>query len=294
MSNYPPDEPVYPATPIYDEAIATTPVEPVGSGSAGSGAADQAKQTAGQAAGTVKQTAGDVKDQAAGVASTANDAGAQVASTTKDEAQRVVADTMGQARQLYGQATSELSSQASKQQGRLTETIRTFGQDLAKMGSGEKVDSGPASELIQNLAGRAHGVAEWLESRSPEEVLHEVRRFAARRPGVFIGIAAATGVVAARVTKALTANAASSAGSALTGGSGDSGYVGGAGSTYVVPEPAGAEYTTDGQYVGAGYVAESQYVAEGGYVAGGEYGTEVAPENEYGTGTEPGTTGGLR
>ena len=212
MSNYPPDEPVYPATPIYDEAVAVTPVPPLeqgGSDSKASQAADQAKQTAGQAKDTVKQTAGDVKDQAAGVASTAKDAGAQVASTTKDEAQRVVADTVTQAKQLYGQATTELSSQAGKQQDRLTQTIRTFGEDLTRLGNGERVDSGPAAELIQNLAGRAHTAAQWLESRSPEDVLYEVRQLAARRPGLFIGLAAVTGVVAARLTKALTANAAS-------------------------------------------------------------------------------------
>ena len=297
MSNYPPDEPVYPATPIYDEAVAVTPVPPLeqgGSDSKASQAADQAKQTAGQAKDTVKQTAGDVKDQAAGVASTAKDAGAQVASTTKDEAQRVVADTVTQAKQLYGQATTELSSQAGKQQDRLTQTIRTFGEDLTRLGNGERVDSGPAAELIQNLAGRAHTAAQWLESRSPEDVLYEVRQLAARRPGLFIGLAAVTGVVAARLTKALTANAASggsgsgSTGSSYTGYETDSTYVTGATTPYVVPEPVAAEYTTEGQYGGTGYIAETDYVP------GSEYGTADAPENEYGTGTEFGTRGGVR
>ena len=67
---------------------------------------------------------------------------------------------MSQARELVGQATTELSSKASKQQGRLSQGLRTFGQDLEKMGSGQQVDSGPASELVQNLAQRAHRVAD--------------------------------------------------------------------------------------------------------------------------------------
>lgn len=290
MTNYPPDEPVYPATPIYDEAIAVTPTtfdQQGGSDSKASQAADQAKQTAGQAKETVKQTAGDVKDQAAGVASTAKDAGAQVASTTKDEAQRVVADTVSQAKDLYGQATTELSSQAGKQQDRLTQTIRTFGQDLDRIGSGEKVDSGPAAELIQNLAGRAHTAAQWLESRSPEDVVYEVRQFAARRPGLFIGLAAVTGIVAARLTKALAAGSGGSgSGSSATGSGRESLYVGGATTPYVVPEPVSTDATTTARYGEAGYLPETDFVP------GSEYGTEIAPENEYGTGF--GTTGGVR
>ena len=284
MSNYPPDEPVYPATPIYEETVVTTTGSApgaTGSDSKSSQAADQAKQTAGQAKDTVKQTAADVKDEAAGVASTAKDAGSQVASTTVEQAQRVASETIGQAKDLFGQATTELSSQAWKQQQRLTGTIRTFGQDLSKMGSGQKVESGPAAELMQNLAGRAQSVADWFESRSPDEVLYDVRQFAARRPGLFIGLAAVAGVVASRVTKALVAEAKSdqglgSQGSAYTGL--DSTYVTEVQErTYVVPEPAYGEYGT-------------QDTTDAGY------GTGIVPENEFGTGREFGTgnLGGTR
>jgi hypothetical protein len=283
MSNYPPDEPVYPATPIYEETVVTTTGSTSGtsgSDSKASQAADQAKQTASQAKDTVKQTASDVKGEAANVAATAKDAGGDVASTTVEQAQRVAADTVGQAKELFGQATTELSSQASKQQDRLTQTIRTFGQDLSKMGSGQKVESGPAAELMQNLAGRAQSVADWFESRSPEEVLYDVRQFAARRPGLFIGLAAIAGVVASRVTKALVADAKpdvnGARGSLYTGA--DSTYVTEVQErTYVVPEPAYGEYV----------VPDATDV---------EYGTGLAPENEFGTGREfgTGTVGGTR
>jgi uncharacterized protein YjbJ (UPF0337 family) len=285
MSSYPTDEPVYPATPIYDEAVVTTTASVPGEGSdssKASQAAGQAKETAGQAKETVKQTAGEVKDQAAGVASTAKGAGQQVASTTRDEAQRVVGDVLSQARNLFRQATHQLSSQASTQQDRLTQGIRTFGQDLTKMGSGEQVGSGPALNLIQNVAGRAERVADWFESRRPEEVLTEVRQYAARRPGLFIALAATGGAVAARVTKALVADAKPS----RSGGAGsgyensgyegaDSTYVTGARETYVAPEPV----------VGTGYGAQGEQ-----YGAGAEYGAD----GEYGTGTGFGGTGGVR
>ncbi|MCU1474959.1 hypothetical protein [Amnibacterium sp.] len=305
MSTYPPDGPLDPATPIFDEAVAVTGTTGAGFGTAyetgpdskTGQVKDQAKQTAGQAKETVQRTAADAKDQAADVAATAKDAGAQVASTTKEQAQRVVGDTVDQARQLYGQATTELSSQASKQQDRLGQGLRTFGSDLEKMGSGQQVDSGPASELVQNLAQRAHRVAEWLESRSPEEVLYDVRQYAARRPGVFIALAAVSGVVAARLTKALVADSKADSGPTTGYGAGGSSYVGGYGSEYttgaivdggaVVPETTGAYGT---EYVaGETYVAGDTAVVDEVDVVT-EYGTEARPANEYGTGSGFGGT----
>ncbi|HEV7622890.1 MAG TPA: hypothetical protein VGO26_02055 [Amnibacterium sp.] len=308
MSTYPPDGPLDPATPIYDEAVAaggTTGAEfGTGSDSRTDQVKDQAKQTAGEAKDTVQRTAADAKDQVADVAGTAKDAGAQVASTTKEQAQRVVGDTVSQARELVGQATTELSSQAAKQQDRLSQGLRTFGSDLEKMGSGQQVDSGPASELVQNLAQRAHRVAEWLESRSPEAVLDDVRQYAARRPGVFIALAAVSGVVAARLTKALVAESKSGSGSSsngyrgAVGGSsyaGGSPYVGGYGSEYatgaiadggaVVPE------TTEYPAYGAGYVAaEPAAVVVEEYDVETEFGTEARPADGYGTGSRFGGT----
>jgi hypothetical protein len=287
MSNYRSDGKPYPATPIYEEVVATpvTGVREPGfepeSGASSPDAADRVRRNAAQAGGTVGQTASDVKDETLGVASAAKDAGGQVASVTKDQAQKVVADTMSQARSLYGQATTELSSQAAKQQGRLVEGLRTFGADLGKMT--QSVDSGPASELVENLSGRAHRVAEWLDVRSPEEVVHDVRRYAARRPGVFIALAAVTGVVAARLTKALTADAASKHSSATpTGATGTrtATYVGGVGESLVVPEPVDTGYA-DGFGAATGVIPRTP---------------AAAGDVQHDAGTQPGTgyVGGVR
>lgn len=212
MSSYPTDDSVSPTTPIYDETLEATAVplpayDVDGAGSTTDQAKQQAKDTAGQAKQTAKETAGVAKDEAGQVAGAAKDAGQRVAGTTKDQASRVAQDAMGQARELYGQAASELSSQASQQQTRAASTLRTFGNDLSRMG--ENQDGGLASELVQNLSRRASGLAEWLDQREPGDVLHEVRQYAARRPGVFIALAATAGVVGARLTKALVADAKS-------------------------------------------------------------------------------------
>jgi hypothetical protein len=229
MSITPPENGTTATTPLYDETIAAPTYDELrvpppaydsdegddGSDSAASQAKDRAKQTTGAA----KDAASDVKD-------TAKDAGAKVASTSKDQATRVAKDALGQAKDLYGQATSQLSEQAGTQQEKAAGTLHTFADDLGKMGG--QTDSGLASELVQSLETRARGVAGWLENRSPEDVLDEVKQFAARRPGLFIGLAAVTGIVAARLTKALVAEAKDSAETEATGGAtGGSDLVGG-------------------------------------------------------------------
>jgi len=213
-SSYPTDDSVHPTTPLFDETAASTAVyvdadddvTTSGGSSTASQAKDTVKNTANQAKDTAKETAGQAKEQAKQVGGVAAEAGQRVASTTKDQASKVASDAVGQAKELYGQATEQLSAQAAKQQKSAASTIRTFGEDLGRMHE-QHEGGGLAAELVQNLSTRASGVATWLENREPGEVFDEVKQFAARRPGLFIGLAALTGIVAARATKALVADA---------------------------------------------------------------------------------------
>ncbi|GAA4748535.1 hypothetical protein GCM10025783_20870 [Amnibacterium soli] len=287
MSSYPTDDSVQPTTPIFDETVTATAVHPTdddetGSGSKTDQAKDQAKQTAAQAKDTAKETAGVAKEQAGQVAGAAKDAAGQVAGTTKEQASRVAKDALGQARELYGQATSELSSQASTQQSKAASTLQTFGADLSKLGRGESVDSGLATELVQNLSQRASGVATWLEQREPADVLQEVKQFAARRPGLFIALAATAGIVGARLTKALVADAKSEAGTDVV----DSGHLGTSGAGTAFPNG-----TTRGVDYGTGYTPGA-YVGDDPFVEPTTPGYGTAPG--YGETGDLGTTGGVR
>ena len=217
MSTYPTDDPGQPATPLFDETAARTAIqvdtEPaprdrdVAADRAGQ-AKDTVQNAAGQAKETAAETANEAKGQAKQVGSAAAAAGQRVASTTKDQASRVASDAVGQARELFGQATEQLSEQAGKQQKNAASTLRTFGADLSRMRE-QQDGGGLAAELVQTVSERTDRVAQWLEDRDPGDVLDEVRQFAARRPGLFIALAAVTGVVAARATKALVAESKS-------------------------------------------------------------------------------------
>lgn len=142
--------------------------------------------------------AGAVKDSAAHAAS-------DVAHTAKDEAVAVAGAAKSQVKDLYAQSRTELSGQASQQQERLAKGLGAAGDELGSMARGSE-DGGIATDLVQQLSTRLSGAASWLSDREPADVLDEVKRFARRRPLVFIGGAALAGIVAGRLVRALAAD----------------------------------------------------------------------------------------
>ena len=148
----------------------------------------------------------DAKERAAEVKDTSVAAGQHVAGVTKDELHKVGSETKQQAKDLYRQTQSELADQAAAQQKRVASGIRTLGDEFGSMADKSETQ-GVASDLAHQAATRAAGVADWLEQRDPGALLDEVKSFARRSPGVFIGIAAVAGVLAGRLTRSVIAEA---------------------------------------------------------------------------------------
>jgi hypothetical protein len=143
-----------------------------------------------------------VREQAATVGQSAGQAGGQVARTAMDQGREVVRETRTQARNLVGEAGDELRHQASMQQKRAAEGLRSLGTELRSMaGRGEQ--QGMAGDLVNDASVRAHQAADWLERREPGQVLDEVRQFARRRPGAFLAGALVAGIVVGRLTRSL-------------------------------------------------------------------------------------------
>jgi len=192
------------------------------------------------------------REQAAGLANSAADAGTHVAGTAKDEAANVAHEAGRQAKNLLGQAGAELSDQAGRQQQRVADGLRSLSQELSSM-SDNSEQQGQASDLVRQAAQKADQVADWLGSRDPGALLDDVKRFARRRPGLFIAIAAGAGIALGRITTAAVHNAkdaASDSGSGSTGVDTDRLY--GTDTAY----GAGTTYGTGGAYgagTGAGY-----------------------------------------
>jgi hypothetical protein len=164
----------------------------------------------------------DKKEQAKQAAGTAADEGKKVAGVAQGEAQRVASEAKSQASGLLNQATSQVEDQSRTQRDRLAGTLGSLG-DLDKMAA--QSEGGLAADLAREVADRAHSVSSHLRGREPRELLDDLRDFARRRPGLFLGGALVAGIVAGRLTRgARDANSGSSSSSSYDSyGSGDFG-----------------------------------------------------------------------
>jgi hypothetical protein len=128
-----------------------------------------------------------------------------VADTAKAEAQHVAGTAVQQTRNLMTDATQQVSSQvndqATAQRDKLSQTLRTLGDDLEQMAS-QGQGSGMAADLVREVATRARAFGSHLEGREPAQLLDEVRDVARRRPGTFLLGALAAGMVAGRLFRA--------------------------------------------------------------------------------------------
>lgn len=158
-----------------------------------------------------KQKAADTRDeavsQAADVKDSAVEAGTHVASVAKDQAGAVVAEAGHHVQNLLSQTRDEFGAQAGSQQQRLAGGLHSLGDEVRSMADGNG-GSGVAAEVAHQVADRTKSIASWLENREPADVLHDVAQFARRRPGLFIAIAAGTGVLVGRLARSLRDEAA--------------------------------------------------------------------------------------
>jgi len=177
--------------------------------------------------------AGTARDEAGQLKETSAEAAHQVAETVKDKASDVTSDAREQTRRLASQTRDELVGQVSQQQERAANGLRSVSDELREMA--EHGESGLGAQLARHGADFTSQAADFLQQHEPGDVLDEVRGFARRKPGTFLLLAAAAGVVAGRLTRALAAGGTS--GTNSTGTPISSGSPGGNG----MPEPSTAD-----------------------------------------------------
>jgi hypothetical protein len=156
----------------------------------------------------------DTKEQAQQTATTAADEGRHVAGVVGDEVQNVAGQAKDQALGLVDDALGQIDEQSRAQRDRLVGTLQSVSTDLEAMAS--SVDSGLATQLAQQVAERARSLSTHLDGREPSELLQDVRRFARRRPGLFLLGALGAGVVAGRMARGAKQAHSSGTGPATT------------------------------------------------------------------------------
>lgn len=177
---------------------------------------DVPSQPADVSYGTVEESTGGsggsrlsaAKDTAKGEASamkdTAMGAGRSVAATARDQAVSVKDQATTQAKSLLGTVTDEVRNQGRNQQSRLAGAVHSWSKELGTMAS-KSEEGGPLSDLMQQASRKGGEVAHWLENKEPSDLLEEVRSFARRRPGTFLGLSALAGVVVGRLGRSVAA-----------------------------------------------------------------------------------------
>ena len=201
-----------------------------------SGGFDSSGSQSGAAVGSEPRTAETAKSEAGAVKESATHAASDVAHTAKDEAVAVAGAAKSQIKDLYAQSRTELGDQASQQKERLAKGLEAAGDELGSMARNSG-GGGIATDLVQQLSTRVSGAAAWLNDHEPADVLDEVKRFARRRPLVFIGWAALAGIVAGRLVRALAADQHDKS-SSTAGGSASESRTTGTGATTPVGVPS--------------------------------------------------------
>jgi hypothetical protein len=188
-------------------------------------------------AGTSSPSTTDVaKGQAKDVGQTAAQAGSQVASTATEQARNVAQETQRQAKDLLDQGRTQVKGQVVSQQQKAAEGLTGLAQQLRGMADGTAQGApGPAADLLQQASSYIEQFADKLQNREPAELLDEVRRFARRKPGLFLLGAAAAGIAAGRLTSGVKAAHTDSSPSGTGAGTG-------AGYNYVDPAPTYSDY----------------------------------------------------
>jgi hypothetical protein len=133
---------------------------------------------------------------------TVKDSASTVAGAAGEEARAVARDAGAHAREVVGETKEQLRRQASEQTDRLSTSLRQMSDQIRGMGEGRAAPSGMVSDLTRQLADVTGNVAGRLESGGLDGALDEVKRFARRRPGVFLMAAAGTGFLVGRLLKA--------------------------------------------------------------------------------------------
>jgi hypothetical protein len=223
------------------------------------------------------------KSEAANVKDTAADAASGVKEVAKGEAAHVAEEAKYQTRNLMDQTRYELRGQARNQQSNLASKLNGWASELGSMAS-KSDESGPMTDLAHEASRRVADFSHWLDNHEPADLLDEVRRFARRRPGTFLALAAAAGVVAGRLTRgAVAANTSVDSDTDVTparaygsdiydrgGYDGDMQGRGYAARAYETGyDPRYGEDAGETSYQGGGMPAPGQYAA--GTAAPGEY-----------------------
>lgn len=144
-------------------------------------------------------------------AQTAKQGAQDVAGVAREQGRQVASEVGHQVRTVAQDLRGSVAGQASRQNDRLAQGLRTMADHLEKMAGQD--DDTPAGQVVRRLGQSGRQTADYLERQGPEGVLDDVQEFARRRPGTFLLAAAAAGFLVGRLGRTAVSATRSDGGS---------------------------------------------------------------------------------
>ena len=145
---------------------------------------------------------GNATERAKDVASTAGDQAKEVAGQVTDQARNLASEASDQARDVLEQARVELRDQAQSATERAAHGMRNLSGQLRALREGRPQDAGSMSRYLSQATQKVDEMTSRLDRDGVDGIVHDVTRFARRRPGAFLLACAGTGFVMARLVRA--------------------------------------------------------------------------------------------
>lgn len=147
-----------------------------------------------------RSTSSQAVDAAKDLAHEGQDSAGAVMDSAKQEASMVAEQAKDKAADLLGDLGNDVREQAAVQQRKVAANLRDISDEFRSMLDSSQA-TGTASTLVDQAAHHSGQAAQWLDTREPGDLVEEVKSFARRRPGAFLGIALGAGLLAGRITR---------------------------------------------------------------------------------------------
>lgn len=125
-----------------------------------------------------------------------------VASEMTDRSRDVMAETRDQAQRMAHETGEEVRRQLDERGGQLAERLRTMSDQLGALREGRTDEAQPMMRYVDDARSMMTQWASRLESGGVQGLSDDLRRFARRRPGVFLAGAGVAGFLAGRMVRA--------------------------------------------------------------------------------------------
>jgi hypothetical protein len=142
-----------------------------------------------------------VRQEGSAVANRAKEEAKDVAQSAREQGHRLADRAKTEARHVTEEARTQLRDQVSEQADRLGDSLRRLGDQVGALAEGRPEESGPLGDYARSAADGIRNTAGRVQEHGFDGLLEDTKRFARRRPGAFLCLAAVAGFSIGRLLR---------------------------------------------------------------------------------------------